>query len=473
MQVVHEQGEIGPDARVLVVDDDAVVRRSIRRRLAQDGFDVVEAGDGEQALEALRSSAFDAALIDIHMPGLSGLDVVARARTLSPATECVVVTGQGDIDTALRCIDVGASDYFEKPVQDWSRLERVLKRAVAFSKLRKENEALRVEGGDDLLFGASSGMHALRQSVRVLGAASAPVLIHGETGSGKELVARALHEVSGRRGPFVAVNCGAIPENLLESELFGHEAGAHSTATGARKGLFAQADEGTLLLDEIGEMPLALQVKLLRALDDSTFRPLGGVEQPLTARIVAATHRDLQERVDAQAFREDLMFRMDVLRIEIPPLRERPGDIMLLTYRFINEANRVEGRSVRHVSADTIRLLETYPWPGNVRELRNAVRAAVVVSDGDELAVLGLPERVRTLTVAGNERAPILETDANDDLFHRPYAEAKAAAADRFASAYVSHQLSQAEGIVAQAARRAGMAGPNFHRLMRRLGLGS
>jgi len=455
-------------ARVLIIDDDGLVRRAVRRSISALGYDVLEAYNGEEGLAQLAAHHVDVALVDMWMPGISGLEVLTRARSVSPDTECVVVTGHGDVETATRCLEAGAADYFEKPISDWPRFQQVLKRAAEFATLRRETQSLRDEGGEGLLLGHSAAMSDVRFKLKRMAGSSAPVLLHGESGTGKELVARTLHKLSGRSGAFVGVNVGALPEQLLESELFGAKQGAHSTAMTDRDGYFAQADQGTLLLDEIGEMSPHMQVKLLRALESREFQPLGaGRTQPLTARVIAATHRDLVAEVRAGRFRNDLLYRLHVLELRLPPLRERGGDVALLTYRFVHEFNQVEARNVQRVTPEALRKLEARPWPGNVRELRNVIRRAVILAPGEELTD-------DLLTEVG-DGTPLSQVGTADDPFGPwvplEYGKAKEEAMGAFTRAYLVHHLRVGDGVVAKAARSAGMQRPNFRRLMTRYGV--
>jgi len=457
---------------VLIVDDDELVRRSVRRTVAQTGLQVVEAATAEEAARLLRSEPIDVLLTDVHLPGMSGLELVERVPRLRPSTVPLVFTGMGDLQTANQALEMGAADYFEKPIANWPRFLSVLRRSVRFSRLVSENQSLR-QGDQGELLGNSRAMVELRDAIRRIAPSNASVLIHGESGSGKELVARELHRASGRPGAFTAINCAAIPGNLIESELFGHVRGAHSTATEDRSGLLAAADDGTVLLDEIGDMPLELQAKLLRVLENKTFRPLGGDrERALTARVLAASHRDLRQAVAEGTFRQDLLFRLDVVTIDVPPLRDRLGDTALLTYRFVRSFNQAEGCSVEQVSPEAVRALESHGWPGNVRELRNAVHRAVLLARDGELRPEHLPAAVvgsGPRSGAGEEvtgAAPRFE----EEMMNRPYREAKDELVRRFTVAYLEHVLGCSD-TVTEAAGKAGMARPNLSRLMRKFGV--
>jgi two-component system nitrogen regulation response regulator NtrX len=454
--------------RVLIVDDDELVRRSVRRTVKREGHEVLEAGSAEEATELLQHEPVDVVLLDIHLPGRSGLELLQDLPALRPMAVAIVFTGRGDVAVANRALEMGAADYFAKPVENWARFLSVLKRSVQFARVREENAKLRT-GGEGLLHGRSAPMVELRRRIEQVARSSASVLIHGESGTGKELVAREVHRLSERPGRFVAVNCAAIPESLMETELFGHVRGAHSTATDDRVGLLEAAEDGTLLLDEIGDMPLELQAKLLRVLENRTFRPVGGHrEVKVTARVLAASHRDLREAVDAGSFRRDLLFRLDVVTLKVPPLRDRIGDVALLVYRFVEEFAAAEGRPVRQVSREALESLERHPWPGNVRELRNAMQRAVLMSEGDTLQVEDLPGTLQPPPPSST--APQGDAVAFGALMGMPYQDAKEELVRTFTVAYLARLLEE-EGTIKAAAERAGMARPNLSRLMKRYGV--
>ncbi len=455
---------------VLLVDDDELVRRGVGRTLARQGFRVVEAETAEAALDQLRTQRVDVVLTDVHLPGISGVELLERIPRLQPSAVMLVFTGMGDIHIANASLERGAADYFEKPIENWPRFFTVMRRSVAFARLQAENEQLR-RGGE--LFGNTPQMRGLRARIAQVAKSQASVLIHGESGSGKELVARELHRLSERTGEFTAINCAAIPETLIESELYGHVKGAHSTADQDRKGLLRAADQGTLLLDEIGDMPLELQAKLLRVLETRLFRPVGGDrELPLTARIVAASHRDLRQAVEDGTFRQDLLFRLDVVTLQVPPLRDRIADVPLLTYRFVEALGQEEGRRVHQVDREAMSALEGYEWPGNVRELRNVIHRAVLLCQGGVVRRSDLVFGARPSRIAPGGESPVGGSDPYEDLFDQPYRDAKEVVLARFTQRYLQHHL-EVEGTVTAAAEKAGMARPNFSRLMKRYGVAS
>ncbi len=386
--------------RVLVVDDEENITLVLRTYLKKHGYDVEVAGDGEVALRMIDSFGPDVILTDVRMPQMGGLDLLATLRAKQNTATVIVMSAYGNIDLALEAIKSGAYDYISKPFKPEEVL-LALRKAEERETLKRENRVLREQVRQDHKFESilakSSVMDELFRTIAKIAEFKTTVLITGESGVGKELVARAIHARSVRKqAPFIAINCGAIPENLLESELFGHRKGAFTDATTDRRGLFEEASGGTLFLDEMGELPLALQVKLLRVLQDETIRRLGDSRDVrVDVRIIAATHRDLVAETKAGRFREDLFYRINVLPLHIPPLRERREDIPLLLEHFIERNNARLGTSTRGLSPDARKLLLEYPWPGNVRELENTIERAMVLSEGDMLQATDLPERLR------------------------------------------------------------------------------
>jgi two-component system response regulator HydG len=390
-------------ARVLVVDDDPSMTSLLRDQLARRDFEVLMAASVDEALECLASESFDVVVTDVRMKGASGIELCERVAADRPSVPVVVITAFGSLDTAVAAIRAGAHDFLAKPFEIEELVFRMQK-ALQHHRLAEEVKRLRDEAvqrePDDELLGDSREMDALRDLLARVARADAPVLITGETGCGKELVARWIHRHGARgKGPFVAVNCAALPEALLESELFGHARGAFTDAREARVGLFAQASGGTLFLDEIADIPTSLQPKLLRALQERRIRPLGAsAEVPIDARILAATHGDLDAAVEDGRFREDLLFRIDVLRVEVPPLRARGGDVLRLAQHFSRECAARADKSVLGISRGAAEKLLAYPWPGNVRELQNCIERAVALTRHEEILVEDLPERIREHT---------------------------------------------------------------------------
>ncbi len=385
--------------RALVVDDEENIRLVLETLLKKHGYQVRTAGSAEEALEALEAEPADFVLADVRMPGMSGIELCATLGQRGFEGTVIVMSAFGSVDLAIEAMKAGAYDYVSKPFKQ-DEVLLALRKAEERESLRKENARLRAEVAERSRFGemigASEPMRTIFRMIEKVAGFSTTVLVRGESGTGKELVARALHERSDRKGkPFVPVNCGAIPEALLESELFGHKRGAFTDAHSDKKGLFEVADGGTLFLDELGELPLALQVKLLRALQESTIRPLGDTkDKKVDVRVIAATVRDLEQEVDAGTFREDLYYRLDVLQIVVPPLRERAEDIPLLIERFVEKNNAKLGTEIEGVDAATKKVLLGYPWPGNVRELENVIERAVVLCEGTRITTGDLPSKL-------------------------------------------------------------------------------
>ncbi len=386
--------------RVLVVDDEENIRVVLKALLRRHGYEVETASNGEEALALVDSFGPDFVLTDVRMPKMGGLDLLSTLRAKQSDATVIVMSAYGNVEAALEAIKAGAYDYVQKPFKN-EEIVLILRKAEEREALRRENRALREEirkenKYEDLL-AKSQSMQDIFRTVTKIADYKTTVLISGESGVGKELVARAIHARSLRGAKrFVAVNCGAIPETLLESELFGHKKGAFTDATADRRGLFEEADGGTLFLDEVGELPLALQVKLLRVLQDETIRRLGDTRDvKVDVRIVAATHRDLGAEVKAGRFREDLYYRLNVLPIVVPPLRDRRDDIPVLMDHFVARNNARLGTRIRGVEPEARRLLMEYAWPGNVRELENSIERAMVLAESEMITAHELPERIR------------------------------------------------------------------------------
>ncbi|MEO8877251.1 MAG: sigma-54 dependent transcriptional regulator [Polyangiaceae bacterium] len=386
--------------RVLVVDDEENIRVVLRALLRKNGYEVEVADSGESALVLVDTFGPDVILTDVRMPKMGGLDLLATLRAKQNMATVIVMSAYGNVDLALEAMKAGAYDYVGKPFKP-DEIVLALKKAEERESLRRENAALksqiRSESQFESILAKSASMQEIFRTITKIADFKTTVLISGESGVGKELVAKAIHARSSRKtGPFVAINCGAIPENLLESELFGHKKGAFTDANADRRGLFEEATGGTLFLDEIGELPLNLQVKILRALQEETIRRLGDPKDiKVDVRIITATHRDLAAEAKAGRFREDLFYRINVLPITIPPLRTRREDIHLLVDHFLARNNIRLGTSIRGVDHGARKLLLEYAWPGNVRELENTIERAMVLADHDVLTETDLPERVR------------------------------------------------------------------------------
>ncbi len=386
--------------RVLVVDDDLAMCEMLASQLKKRGFDVAFHTSASDALTSMTQESYDVLVTDYHMSGMNGIELCERVTAGRPDLPTIVITSFGSMDTAIAALRVGAYDFITKPFET-EVLVHAVKRAVQHRRLREEVKTLRrtvdkITSFDDLK-GTSAEMQKVFSLIEKAAKSKVTVLITGESGTGKELVARALHNHGTRReGPFVAINCAAMPESLLESELFGHAKGAFTDARFSRKGLFVHSTGGTLFLDEIGDMPLGLQVKMLRALEEKTVRPVGGDDEvQFDARIISATNQDLGMCVADRTFREDLFYRLNVIQIRMPPLRERGRDIVLLAQHFIEQFAIEMGVAVTGLTTQAAEKLLSYSWPGNVRELKNSMEHAVALTSCDKITVADLPERIR------------------------------------------------------------------------------
>jgi two-component system response regulator AtoC len=435
---------------VLVVDDEDALRESLALFLASEGFEVVSAEDGAAALAALERAPVDVALCDLRMPGIDGLDLLPQLVRIAPGLTVILMSAYGGRDLAIEALQRGAYDYLAKPFPPSEAL-LAIRKAQEREKLRRTTELLRRDldraVGERAIVAASPRMVGVLELIERAAEFKATVLLTGESGTGKEVLARAIHAQSARRAQaFVAVNCGAIPEALLESELFGHAKGAFTGADRARRGLFAEADGGTLFLDEIGELPLPLQVKLLRVLQEEEIRPVGeSKSREVDVRVLAATARDLPREVAEGRFREDLFYRLDVLRVAVPPLRERREDIPLLVDHFLAQCRKSLGKSVRAVADDALAKLVSYAWPGNVRELENVIERAVILADDDRITLRELPESVTT-----QSREPASPADPRDFSL--------AAARRRFESDWIRRALDASGQNRTHAARLLGIS---------------
>jgi DNA-binding NtrC family response regulator len=383
-------------SRLLIVDDDRSIRRTLQKLFTDGGYEVATAADGREALEALRLGGADAVLLDLGLPEMDGIEVLGEARALPSLPPIIVITAREDMDSTVRAIQLGAYDYLVKPL-DIDRLKLLVSRAVQSRETSRTLHHLVSEASAAFqvgnIIGRSTAMREIYKTIGAVSTSRASVLIQGESGTGKELVAKAIHYASeDREKPFMAVNCTAFARDLLESELFGHVRGAFTGAVVDKAGRFELAGSGTLFLDEVAEIPLELQAKLLRVLQERTFERVGDARPiALRARIVAATHRDLDDMVRRGEFREDLLYRLRVVEIRLPPLRERPEDIPLLVDTLLGRINRELHKRVRYVSQEALDAIAEYPWPGNVRELENALTRAVVLSKDDVLDARLLP----------------------------------------------------------------------------------
>lgn len=451
--------------QILIIDDDRAVLQSCRHILTDEGYDVETATDGASGLELLKQRPFDLVLIDLKMPGMNGLETLEAAKRADPLVVAIIFTAYGTIQTAVEAIKAGAFNYITKP---FKALELVVtvEKGLEHADLVRENVRLKEVISSRYRFEnivcKSKAMETTLMTLGKVAGSDVNVLITGESGTGKELAARGTHLSSKRADrPFVPVDCAAIPDNLLESELFGHERGAFTGADRRKRGLLEQADNGTLFLDEIGEMVPALQVKLLRTFQERSFRRLGGEKLiSVDIRIISSTNRDLESEVQRGNFRDDLLFRLNVVHVRMPPLRERQGDVPLLCRHFLQKHRAHDGPEPTRIAPDAMKALETYHWPGNVRELENVVERALVLNDSGVIGVSDLPESLN--------RAVDLRRQTSGA---GSYKEARAAWTESQGKQYFHDLLERHKGNVSSAAREAQISRKSFYQLLKKFDL--
>jgi len=448
-------------ATILVVDDEAGVRSALAGVFRDEGYLVDAVESGEACLDRVTREAFDVVVLDIWLPGIDGLATLARLKERRVDAEVVMISGHGSIESAVRAIKMGAFDFVEKPLS-LEKTVLVVRNALRQRRLEAENRALRATVDRRLtMIGESYVMAQLREQVAMAAPTNGRVLIYGENGTGKELVARTIHALSRRRaGPFVEVNCAAIPEELIESELFGHVKGAFTGAVADRRGKFEAADGGTLFLDEIGDMSLKTQAKVLRVLQEQVVERVGGTSTVrVDVRVLAATNKDLPAEIRAGRFREDLYFRLNVIPIFVPPLRDREEDVPLLAEHFMTELAREYGRRVKTIDAAAAAGLRSSPWPGNVRELRNVIERLMIMVPGDTIGATDLA----FLEGAGPAPADLYTSDGDLLTLHD--------ARDRFERDYILRALAAQQGNISRTAEVLGVERSNLYRKMRAFGI--
>ncbi|PLX79895.1 MAG: Fis family transcriptional regulator [Desulfuromonas sp.] len=445
---------------ILVVDDEQSIRDSLEGILSDEGFTPIFAENGEQALASLKEELPELVLLDIWMPGMDGLEVLETINKLHPDLTVIMMSGHGTIETAVKATKMGAFDFIEKPLS----LEKILlsiQHGLKVRELVEENQTLKAKlAKDNEIIGSSENIQRLKEQIGMAAPTSGWVLITGENGTGKELVARSIHSLSTRKGkPFVEVNCAAIPEELIESELFGHEKGAFTGATAMRKGKFDQAHEGTLFLDEIGDMSLKTQAKILRILQEHKFERVGGNRTiEVDVRVIAATNKNLENEIQQGSFREDLYYRLNVLPFHVPPLRERRDDIPLLVEHFLDYFCRKESRKPKHLTPNAQEYLQKYSWPGNVRELKNIVERMVIMIPEDLIEVQHLPQ-----TIKGKD-------NGRQTLSLGSIGNFKEARED-FEKAYIREKLKKNDWNVSKTAEEIGLERSNLHRKIKAYGI--
>jgi two-component system nitrogen regulation response regulator NtrX len=455
-------GDPGSSELILVVDDEPRVRESIRSILEDEGYSVIEASDGQEGLSKVAADKPDSVLLDIWMPDLDGIEVLRGIKQLDEDLPVIIMSGHGTIETAVKAAKLGAYDFLEKPLSI-DKLELVLRNALSQRALLEKNRALTVDGGAGNEFvGVSSVITSMLEQVRIVAPTQASVLITGENGTGKELLARSIHSYSRRTNEaFVAVNCAAIPETLIESELFGHERGAFTGATSRKMGKFDLAHKGTLFLDEIGDMSLATQAKILRVLEEKAFQRVGGNRDiSVDVRVIAATNKDLKAGIKRGEFREDLFFRLNVFPFHIPPLRQRREDIPELLKRFLAEYGRIYAKHDLKLSGEAEELLVRYNWPGNVRELRNVVERLAIISNHDIITPGMVPSTITDESHGPQEAqaGPALTVD---------YRKAK----EVFEKDFFTRRLEENDWNISRTSEEVGLERSNLHRKMKQLGI--
>jgi two-component system response regulator HydG len=457
----------GP-VRMLVVEDEPEVSSAIARRLEAEGMAVEVAGEARSVVTRLDAGTadWDVVLLDVGLPEVSGLELLHRFRETGALSSVIMLSGDDSATTAAACMRAGAFHYLTKPFRAFE-LVSCVQSAARFSRLRRQLVKTKPDAADAIMVGTSAAMRRVRASLDRLADQSVSILIQGESGTGKELVARALHDRGPRRPrPFVALNLGAIPESLIDSELFGHQKGAFTGATADRAGVFVEADGGTLFLDEIGDMPMNVQARLLRVLQEGEVRALGasGVRQ-VDVRVIAATHVDLQAAVERDRFRKDLFYRLNVVVLAIPPLRDRLDDLPVLAAHFLRKHG---GNSPPTLSPSALEAMADYQWPGNVRELENALMHAIALRHGDVIGAESLPQQIG-MRARGTTPLDKLPDEDYGELL--PLTEAKRKASAAFERRYLERVMQRSHGSVSEAARLAGLDRTNFRRLLQRHGI--
>jgi two-component system nitrogen regulation response regulator NtrX len=445
---------------VLIVDDEPKIRDSLRGMLEDEGYGVEAVESGEECLRALERRAVGCVLLDIWLPGIDGLETLERIKREWPDCAVVMISGHGTIETAVRATKLGAFDFVEKPLS-YDRTLLAVRNAIRQAGLARANRDMRQKlAGGETMVGESPPVRALRQQIAFAAPTNGRVLIYGESGTGKELVARLIHNFSHRAsGPFVEVNCAALPEELIESELFGHVKGAFTGATASKTGKFEQASGGTLFLDEVGDMSPRLQSKVLRALEEQRVEPVGGQQtRDVDVRVVAATNKQLEVEMERGAFREDLFYRLNVIPFELPPLRERPEDIPLLVDHFNGRFSAAYGREPKRFEPGALERLESYRWPGNVRELRNTVERVVIMHRDADVAADDLPP---------------LNADTEPQLASKLAYTSFREGREAYEREYIVRKLEECDGNVTRTAEQMGIDRSHLYRRMKALGLSS
>jgi two-component system nitrogen regulation response regulator NtrX len=454
-----------PNETILIVDDEESVRKSLADVMRDEGYEVVSAASGREGLDLLSEAQPSLALLDIAMPEMDGIETLRRIRELRPDMPVIMVTGHGTIETAVKTTKMGAYDFIVKP-PELQHLTLVVKHGIEESRLREENESLkrRIEQRHEIV-GESGKINALKHQIALAGPTNGWVLIHGESGTGKELVARAIHRASKRaNGPFIEVNCAAIPQELIESELFGHEKGSFTGATGMKRGKFELAHNGTIFLDEIADMSPATQAKVLRVLEGQEFQRVGGTKSlKVDVRVIAASNKNLLDEIRKGTFREDLYYRLNVVPLEVPPLRERADDIPRLVRHFLQEFSQEYGQKTKTIEDDALAQFVRYSWPGNVRELRNIIERLIIMVPGPALTLRDVPPPVSSSAAGQRAEAPLMRRGLD-------FATLKDARAE-FEREFITRKLKENGGNVSRTADAISVERSNLHRKIKALGI--
>ena len=465
-------------ASILVCDDERSICELLEIALRKDGHRVETVNSGEAAKRKIDSALFDVVLTDVKMPNTGGIEVLKHARRVSPETAVVLITAVEDVHAAIQAVKEGASDYIQKGPDLLEAIRLAIQNSVDRVTLRRQNQALRRDAATrnslDNIIGSSAAVIRLKETIRTVASTSSTIVIHGESGTGKELVARAVHACSPRANePFVSVNCGAFPETLLESELFGYVKGAFTGAAQNKSGLFEAAHDGTLFLDEISEMSLAMQVKLLRVLQERNLRPVGGTDEiSVDVRVIAATNKDLAKMVTEGTFREDLYYRVSVIPIEVPPLRERREDVALLAAHFLKKYAPAAGKNIVRIAQSSLQDLCTYEWPGNVRQLENTIERAAALETSNELH-LELPiERPRARAAAAGANGGSIGNNGNGLPAVPQYIPSDGVDLERYIAsmerALIQSALRQCDGVQTRAAEMLKLSYRSFRHLLKK-----
>jgi len=455
-------------AKVLVVDDEANLRKVLATMLRRTGYEVTVAADGEQGLAEFQKSGADIVITDLVMPKVGGMEILRTVNSSSPDVPVIIITAHGTVDSAVEAIKLGAFDYITKPF-DQAEIQAVIAKAARTHDIAQRN--VRVDGrARAAIVGQSPQMQEIFKIIEKVADTPSTVLITGESGTGKELIATALHEGSSRRNkPLIRINCAAIPKDLMESELFGYERGAFTGAVTSKPGRFELADEGTLFLDEIAEIPVEMQVKILRALQESEFERVGGIKTTrVDVRLIAATNRNLELEIEAGRFRKDLYYRLAVVPIVLPALRERQSDIPMLTHHFIEKYNRKLNKKIEGISDEAVALLQAYAWPGNIRELENLMERVLLFADGPKIAAKDLPDHIRQAAVEAPAAASTTADGTPAETGLKDIVRMKAAALEKD---LIAKALEETGGNVTRAARLLQISRKSLQTKMKEFGL--